>query len=128
VFIREGRRHTGALTPLLHSRDEIVRALDRLISDGYRRDDLLLVEFCDTSDADGIYRKYSAFRVGDAILPRHLIFSHHWSVKKPDMLAPLLAQEQDRYLKENPHRSWLMDVFRLAGIEYGTNRLQHVAQ
>jgi len=119
VFVREERRHTGTLTALLHSRDEIVSALDALVSSGYPREDLLVVEFFDTSSPDGIYRKYSAFRVGSVILPRHLMFSRDWNVKKPDLVTPPLAQEHDRFLKENPHEGWLMDLFQLAGIEYG---------
>jgi hypothetical protein len=64
-------------------------------------EDLLVVEFCDTSGPDGIYRKYSAFRVGSVILPRHLMFSRHWKIKKPDLATLPLAQEHDWFLKEN---------------------------
>jgi hypothetical protein len=50
-------------------RKELDKALLALRIRGYDREDLLVVEFCDTSDADGIFRKYAAFRVGNAIIP-----------------------------------------------------------
>ena len=52
---------------------------------GYRARDLLGVEFCDTSDATGLFRKYSAFLVDGEVLPRHLLFSKSWHLKKPDI-------------------------------------------
>ncbi len=119
VFVREENQHTGSLTLLLHTQRELVSGLKSLRLKGYRRKDLLVVEFCDTSDSAGIFRKYSAFIVGGEIIPRHVIFSRHWSVKKPDLIDPHLAEVQEEYLRENPHRSWLMEIFKLSGIEYG---------
>ncbi len=119
VFVREENDHNGNLTPLIYNRGDLAWPLRSLRLRGYRLHDLLVVEFCNTSDTTGIFRKYSAFRVGREILPRHMLFSRQWSVKRPDLLDPLLAKEQERYLLENPHRSWLEEIFRFAGIEYG---------
>ncbi len=80
VFIREANRHTGNLGPLLRDDAELHTALVSLRLRGHRMEDLLIVEFCDTADEQGVYRKYSAFRVGDAILPRYLNFSTHWMI------------------------------------------------
>ena len=39
---------------------------------GIPLEDLIVVEFCETSDDAGFYRKYSIFRIGDACpLPAH---------------------------------------------------------
>lgn len=119
VFVREEYEHNGGLTPLIHTPRDLVRSLRLLRLKGYRFRDLLVVEFCDTSDRVGIFRKYSAFRVGREILPRHLLFSRQWSLKKPDLSDPLLAKEQEEYLGGNPHRAWLEEIFQIAGIEYG---------
>jgi hypothetical protein len=119
VFVREENQHTGSLTPLLHGRSELVRGLRALTLKGYRRHELLVVEFCDTSDCAGVFRKYSAFIVDDVILPRHVIFSRHWNVKKPDLGDAHLMREQEAYLTEDPHRPWLTEIFKLSGIDYG---------
>jgi len=119
VFVRVENDHNGNLTPLIYNRGDLAWPLKSLRLRGYRPRDLLVVEFCDTSDSSGLFRKYSAFRVGEEILPRHLLFSLNWNLKRPDLVDPPLAKEQERYLLENPHRSWLREVFDLAGIEYG---------
>ncbi len=120
VFIREANRHTGNLGPLLRDDAELHTALVSLRLRGHRMEDLLIVEFCDTADEQGVYRKYSAFRVGDAILPRYLNFSTHWMIKHNTRLYDLeRADEELAYLYDNPHEAWLRRVFDVAGIEYG---------
>ena len=120
VFVREADQHTGNLSPLLHNEAALEAALFSLRLRGLRAPDLLIVEFCDTADAQGVYRKYSAFRVGDAILPRYLNFSTHWMIKHNTRLYDLeWADEELAYLFDNPHEAWLRTVFDLAGIEYG---------
>jgi hypothetical protein len=87
---------------------------------GRRVSELLIVEFCDTSDERGRFRKYSAFKVGNRIIPRYLQVSDEWMIKTGTRVADAEAVAADRtYLEKNPHESWLRDVFALAGIEYG---------
>jgi len=119
VFLHEERGHAGALTPLIHDEAALRRALRSARLRGHRARDLLVTEFCDTSDAQGIFRKYSAFRVGDEILPRHVFFSRDWQLKRPDLESPELARERDLYLIRNPHEEALREIFELAGIEFG---------
>jgi hypothetical protein len=78
-----------------------------------------VVEFCDTSDSSGIFRKYSAFRVGQHIIPGHLLFSRYWMQKRPDLIDPSKVEEEHRYLRDNPHRAQLLRLFQVAGAEYG---------
>ena len=60
VFIRNEKDHKGPITPLLHSRDELDRALaNPALQRPSLRKDLMVVEFCDTSQ-DGLFCKYSA--------------------------------------------------------------------
>jgi hypothetical protein len=119
VFIREARRHTGAW-PLLHDREELNRAVRALVARGFRRDELLVVEFCDTVDSAGHYRKYGAMKIGDRILPWHMMIGRKWMLKgESNLRTPAAAREQLAYLRDNPHESWLREVFRIAGIDYG---------
>ena len=119
VFIREESEHTGSLTDVLHREQELTSALGRLLKEGHRLENLLVVEFCDTSDAAGVYRKYSAFVVGGEIVPRHLIFSRSWVLKTADLGTGEMLQEERDYLEKNPHEAWLRDIFALASVEYG---------
>jgi hypothetical protein len=77
------------------------------------------VEFCDTADSRGIYRKYGAFVVGDRIIPRHIFFSRSWHIRVADLTGPEFAAEELDYLRSNPHADTLLEVARTAGIGYG---------
>jgi hypothetical protein len=120
VFIRREHSHNGSLTPLLHDRLAVDRALGELVFRGVRVSDLLIVEFCDTSGADGLFRKYSAMRVGDVIVPRHLHASKSWIAKSQNSVVDeRLVREELEYVNGHPHAGWLADVFKCAHIEYG---------
>lgn len=119
VFVRGDGHRVGILTELLHSQRELDAALAELDARRMPREDLLIVEFTDTRSADGLYRKYSAFRVGDRIVPRHVLFSKHWAQSRADELGPRWVEEELAYLEDNPHAAPLMQIFQLARIEYG---------
>ena len=135
VFVRSNSQHTGPLSPLLHSPSEVEHALRRARLWGHAEDDLLVVEYCHIQDEDGYFRKYSAFRIGDAIIPCYLEHGDDWDVKRtrsrPKAGAPDLADEELRFVQQNPHEVALKRVFEIARIEYGridyairNNRLQ----
>ncbi|HEY2162693.1 MAG TPA: hypothetical protein VGH04_01825 [Gemmatimonadaceae bacterium] len=120
VFIRLANRHTGNLTPLLDSPRRLEAALASLMAARHRLDDLLAVEFCDTKDEHGIYRKYSAYKIGDRVVPRYLECSREWMVKWDwRIFDRVRADEEAHYLATNPHEAWIRRVFDLAGIDYG---------
>lgn len=118
VFVRRASDHEGSVTGLLRDQDEVDQAVVRLLLSGVDVGDILIVEFCDTS-RDGVYRKYSAFRVGDRIVPRHLIFSEKWVLKFPDLLDAAKLEEERAYLDSNPHEHELREIFDIANIDYG---------
>jgi hypothetical protein len=119
VFIREENDHNGDLCGLLHSDVEVREALAALRMRGQPLEDLLIVEFCDTS-VDGIFRKYSAFYVDGVVLPRNLQASTQWMVKYGDAgKNEKSAEDERRYVFENPHGGWLPELFQSAGIDYG---------
>lgn len=120
VFVRDEHLHNGSLTPLVHTVEELQAALRALMLRGRRLSDLLIVEFCDTADERGLFRKYAAFKVGDTIIPRYLQVSPYWMIKEGTRISDRDALAEDReYLESNPHEAWLRDIFALARIDYG---------
>jgi hypothetical protein len=120
VFVRGNLDHNGSLTPLLHTQQELILALTKAVYRGHRLRDLIIVEYCHTADASGIFRKYSAFIVGEKILPHTLMHSNRWVTKSEGRLidAATAAEEID-YVRNNPHAEWLRETFALAKIRYG---------
>lgn len=119
AFVRREDDHQGPVTPLLHSRSELRRQLLCLQVKGHRLRDLMVVEYCHSADANGVFRKYSAFIIGERILPRHLLFGKNWVLKQPEMKSTDMETETRTYLESNPHEGYLREIFRLANIEYG---------
>jgi hypothetical protein len=119
VFIRRENDHNGTLSALLATQSELDAELARLEREGCYRDDLIITEFCDTAGADGVVRKYSAFRVADRIVPRHVLFSRRWHVKIVELVEPAYVAEELAYVETNPHQRELREIFDLARIEFG---------
>ena len=119
VFVRQEKEHSGAQSPLLHDAPSVRAALLQLVLAGHALSDLLVVEMCNTADATGIYRKYSAFRIGERIVPRHVLFSRNWMQKDMDLLEASHRDEIVAYCRDNPHESVLRPLFDRAHIEYG---------
>ncbi len=112
--------HQASLTGLLGTRKELVRAIARSLYAGYRLRDLIIVEFCNTADGIGMFRKYSAFIVGDRILPHTLMHSENWITKSHGrVIDATTAREELEYVQKNPHAKWLEETFALARIRYG---------
>jgi hypothetical protein len=80
---------------------------------------LMAVEWLDVRDEDGLYRKYAAMKIGERLIPRHVLFSRKWMTKKPDVVTEATAKEEREYLERFPHADQLEEVFRLAGLDYG---------
>ena len=120
VFIRNERLHEGALSPLLNSEREIRQAIGRALVQGNKLKDLLIVEFCDTANETGYYRKYAAFVVGKKVIPRSLNYGKEWMLKhsQTEFTMPMV-QEELEFVSQNPHEQQLLEIFDLANVEYG---------
>jgi hypothetical protein len=119
VFLRNESDHDGPVTPLLHSRGELDRALAQsVLRDPSLRKHLIAIEFCDCSEG-GVFRKYSAMKVGDALIPRHILFSKEWVTKKPDVVTEKYVAEEMDFIRKFPHAEQVAKVFQLAGLDYG---------
>ncbi|MEX0807603.1 MAG: hypothetical protein WD044_02640 [Dongiaceae bacterium] len=83
VFLRSDSRHDGPYTDLIRDGDTLDAEIWRLTSFGLDPRDLLIVEYFDTADDMGVYRKCTAFVVGDAIFQRYMCFGDRWVVSPP---------------------------------------------
>jgi len=120
VFLRSERDHGGPLSPLLHTPRDVDTAIVRALARGFRLDELLAIEFCDTADASGIVRKYGAFIVGDRVIPKNVAISRDWMIKRQGTEdGPEFIEENVAYVLSNPHREALAEIFQLAGVGYG---------
>ncbi len=121
VFIRGENDHGGSLTPLLYTPEELETAIREIDRQGKSRSDKVIVEFCDTSSQDGVFRKYSAFIVDDQIIPTHMFFSGSWmtKVEKIDRMNEVLLLEERQFVEENPHEHELRKIAQVARINYG---------
>ena len=120
VFVRNERTHDGALSALLNAPSEVEAAVGRLLVQGNAVRDLMVVEFCDTADADGYFRKYSSFVVGDHIVPRSLSYSRSWMLKfQGSEFSRRMAEEERDYVLTNPHGVVLRELFDIAKVGYG---------
>lgn len=120
VFVRSASAHNGALSPLLHTHGEVETWIGRALALGSSLPDLLVVEFCDTADAAGWYRKYAAFCVGGRIVPRSMNYGRGWVLKfAGNDFSQAMAEEELAYVCGNPHRQELEETFAIARTDYG---------
>jgi hypothetical protein len=119
VFLREEGEHTGSLTRLLTNRQQLDESLVGAMFRFHRLSTLLVVEYCHTADSDGTFRKYSAFMVGGRVVPCHVDCSRGWMVKDTDIVDESIMAQELNYVQTNPHRAWLEETFKLAGVDYG---------
>ena len=90
LIVRRVGTHTGRIVGLFDSAVEAVAALD---SEG----EYIATEFVDFASADGIYRKYRVFFIGDRIITRHMLASDNWNIH---------ARDRRRFMLGRP---WLLD-------------------
>lgn len=117
VFLRRTNDHRGPIGDLLRDEDELRAAVDQLDARDRRR--VLAAEYCHTADETGIFRKYSAMKIGKSLIPRHVLFSDEWVTKTPHLVDPEFAAEEARFVDEFRERELIARVFEIAGIDYG---------
>lgn len=126
VFIREEHNHTGSISEIINDPESFKKAVNELEDHGFKKESLLVVEYLNTSDETGLFRKYSVQKFGDKIIPRYLSLDFHWVVKENselpkdrELYTDERVQEEVRFMKENPHEEELRKIFDIAGIEFG---------
>lgn len=122
VFVRPELHLMGVRNlPLIRDEPALFQQLNEILENGETRENTIITEFSDTADAEGRYRKFSAFFIADEVIPRHISVNRNWLVKAPgkSLDSRELQEEEWNYVNENPHREELEKVFRLARIDYG---------
>ena len=120
VFLRAECGFAASAPALLADAQALGAALVDLTASGSAPSIDMIVEFGSRPSADGYYRKYGAYRIGDIIFPQHCIISEDWFIKASTRF-PSAAHRREHllYFHENPHRDRLRSIFDLASIQYG---------
>lgn len=89
----------------------------------------LAIEFVDTRDAEGIYRKWRAIVIGERVIPRHLLLSRDWLVNFGNLVEGPRAVAEDRAFQrdgvEDPQlvrRAARMTGADIVALDYGRRR------
>jgi hypothetical protein len=121
VFLRKIQGHRAPLSDLLETHEATKRAIDAAISAGTPEENLVVIELVAEPVRPGLYRKLSALRIGNAIVPRPPLHDTVWLVKYGrtlDLTEDLHREEYDM-LEQNAFEGHLRKVFDVAGVEYG---------
>ncbi len=124
VFVRWANDHRGTVGGVIDDRESLDRRLARVARQHHRRmrwigDQLLVVEKADAISPDGLYRKYSVFRLGDDFIPGHMIAAEGWVTKKSKVVTDDLVREEDEFLANPKDLDVIKRAFEIAGIDYG---------
>ena len=118
AFVRP-READGGVPVLMHSLREIEKEIGTQLMWGRRPDEVIVVEFTDTS-VDGEFTKYSVYRIGERLVATSIDRGPHWVMRRhaSDITLDLVA-ESDRFKETNPHADQVREIFDLARIEFG---------
>ncbi len=120
AFIRAESGHERPLTDLLAGPSALGRQAEALMAEREDVSDLMIVEFGNARGADGRFRKYSAYRIGNEIYGQHCFSSGDWWIKFAGSdFKEHGFEEHLKYVADNPHRAQLARIFEVAGIDYG---------
>ncbi len=119
VFVRYTDQHIGPSTGLLHSEAELDDALAKLLVQAPPPERLIVVEFQDTSQGTGRFKKYGAFRLGEHIYAGHMMAANEWSVKREINDSGLVGTEDLSFVQSNPYADQIMQAFQVAGLTWG---------
>lgn len=120
VFIRREQDALGPETPLLHNESEYRAAIAQLRDRGRPLLGRIAVQFCDSADGTGTFRKYGALYFRGDVVPQHLFLSREWMVKRSTLeLSPDMMAEEENYVFDNPHADQIRAIFALAETDFG---------
>lgn len=120
VFLRSNREHTGPLSGLLHTPDDILQAIRSMRLRGVDMDDLMIVQHVDAREDDGFVRKYAAFYVAGTVITSHVLAHEHWMVKSEGSQRTMAAAEREgQFQNDDRFDVWIRRAFQEASIDYG---------
>lgn len=126
VFIRFECNHRSPNPNLLYSLDELSKALENYLAESIPLSSLLVVEYCGEAGSDGLWRKFSAYRVGHEIIHHHIVRQDSWVAKygnpalefDDETWIRLRTEEKDFVMQQGDPLN-LLQAFDLGGLEFG---------
>lgn len=125
VFVRPASDHRVLDGTLLNDAMELEGALARWQKQGFALKSLLIIGYRGEPDADGLWRKYSVYRVGKHIIPHHMMRQTSWMVKYGNFGVITeahrwaLRKEEDTFVRGGQDPMELMEAFKAGGITFG---------
>ena len=126
VFVRFENDHHSPDARLLEGPEQLKAVLDEYRARGVPESSLLIVEYRGAPGEDGLWRKYSAYRVGDCVIHHHMVRQDSWvakygnpaAIRGDDLWRELRIEERD-FIDVHGDPLNLMAAFEAGGIEYG---------
>lgn len=120
LFLRAEDGWAGPETELLEDAAGLARAVAAYAEAGRPTKRRISVRYCAEADAQGYFRKYGAFVIGDRIVSQHIMRSQSWVVKhkKREDDAGFIEEER-RFCEKNPDETFLLNVAQAGGIAFG---------
>jgi hypothetical protein len=118
VFLRISNDHRGPESGLIHDPVTLERELARLQTT-LDPDALVVVEFLDYQSTDGLYYKYSAFRIRERLFNGHLVVGKNWMLKVDEIITPEIQQKEQAFIRSRDLFPQIHEVFEIAGVDFG---------
>ncbi|MEX0807830.1 MAG: hypothetical protein WD044_03795 [Dongiaceae bacterium] len=126
LFVRGINDRDGPYGGLIRDRHQLDAAIESWIAMGRDPEHLLIIEFCNTASPDRLYRRYTAYVVGERIFHWRMHFGREWIVREPRIeelasehdVDALIAEERT-FAAGEQHVEALRHVAALAHLELG---------
>ena len=121
VFLRREHDHGQPLTDLLYTEQELEQALANMRHNGEPDDGVLIIEYCAEPVTETLFRKLSAYQIGDQTLFYNCVHENNWLVKSGTInsASETLYQEEQTMICNNAFADVISKAFGIANIDYG---------
>ena len=126
VFIRFENNHFSPDPKLLPDTESLAAELGDYQARSVPLSTLLIIEYCGEQNDQNLWRKYSAFRIGDEIIHHHIVHERHWVAKFgktmegiPDYILERNRMTERQFVESSGDPHGLLRIFQLGGLEFG---------
>jgi len=120
VFLRILGEHKGPASDLLHDGRELGQAIQKLLDDGARREDILIVEFQETDRFRDHFLTYGAYCAFGKVFPVDVAAAASWVAKyNVRSYSDDILRFESEWIRLNPHAAAIAQAFRVARIDWG---------
>jgi hypothetical protein len=121
VFLRQNAFHRGALTECLEDRSALEAALANLLQEGMPQANTMAVEYAAEASEDGLFRKFSVYRIGDHYFQDTTVNQQDWVVKsgQTGVASDAFYKAESEAIDTVPFEREVKRVFEIAGVQYG---------